>query len=172
MGITLLEAARLTGRDKSTIRRQIRAGKLSATRDANGTWLIEPCELERLHSLHPADDTTAVPRDAPPESTGSTTDALVAELRATLAQMQERLADKDRTLDRAYQDIDHMRVTIERLSLALPKASETPPAVIAMPSGQGVAPSETAAPVDRPAQTRRQKLVKFWFGNQYRRRAG
>jgi Tfp pilus assembly protein FimV len=168
IGITLLEAARLTGRDKSTIRRQIRAGKLSATRDANGTWLIEPCELERLHSLHPADDTTAVPRDAPPESAVSTTDALVAELRATLAQMQERLADKDRTIDRAYQDIDHMRVTIERLSLALPKASET---VIAMPSGQGAAPPEAAAPVDRPALTRKQRLVKFWFGNQYRRRA-
>jgi hypothetical protein len=169
MGITLLEAARLTGRDKSTIRRQIRAGKLSATRDANGTWLIEPCELERLHSLHPADDTTAVPRDAPPESPA--TDALVAELRATLAQMQERLADKDRTIDRAYQDIDHMRVTIERLSLALPKASETPPAVVAMPSGQGVASPEAATPVTRPALTRKQRLVKFWFGKQYRRRS-
>jgi hypothetical protein len=33
--ITLLEAARRTGLDKSTLRRQVKAGKLSASRDPN-----------------------------------------------------------------------------------------------------------------------------------------
>jgi hypothetical protein len=40
--ITLLEAARRTGLDKSTLRRQVKAGKLSASRGPNGVWLIEP----------------------------------------------------------------------------------------------------------------------------------
>ncbi len=36
-------------RKKSTILRQIKAGKLSATRHDNGQWKIEPAELARVH---------------------------------------------------------------------------------------------------------------------------
>lgn len=103
MGITLLEAARRTGRDKSTLRRQIRSGKLSATRDHNGTWLIEVAELERLHPLRPEADTTAAPRDAAP-------DALVAELRAVIADLRA--------------DRDHWRDQAQRLALPAPKPVE------------------------------------------------
>jgi excisionase family DNA binding protein len=104
MGMTIGEAARRTGRDKSTLRRQIRAGKLSATRDHNGTWLIEPCELERLHPLHPEADTTAAPRDAP---ACNSTDALVAELRAVIADLRS--------------DRDHWREQAQRLALPAPR---------------------------------------------------
>src|SRR5262249_19874767 len=95
MGITLLEAARRTGRDKSTLRRQIKTGKLSATRDHNGTWILEIAELERLHPLRPADDTTATPRDAPADAAA---DALVAELRGVIADLR---ADRDQWREQA-----------------------------------------------------------------------
>jgi len=111
MGITLLEAARLTGRDKSTLRRQIRAGKLTASRDVNGAWLIEPCELERLHPLRPADSTTALPHDAAPDAAVVTTDALIAELRAVIADLR--------------QDRDAWRDQAQRLSLPKPETPRT-----------------------------------------------
>jgi hypothetical protein len=93
MGITLLEAARRTGRDKSTLRRQIKSGKLSAARDHNGAWMIEVAELERLHPLRPEADPEAMPRDAPGAASGAaSTDALVAELRGVIADLR---ADRD-----------------------------------------------------------------------------
>src|SRR6516165_4904841 len=103
MGITLLEAARRTGRDKSTLRRQIKAGKLSATRDHNGTWLIEVAELERLHQVRSEDHTWAAPRDAPADAA---TDALVRELRGVIADLR--------------QDRDHWREQAQRLALPVP----------------------------------------------------
>jgi hypothetical protein len=54
MPYNLPQAAAAVGRDRSTILRAIKAGKLSATRDAasNG-WLIEPAELHRLYAVQP-----------------------------------------------------------------------------------------------------------------------
>jgi len=47
---TLREAAKAVGRDRSTLVRAIRTGRLSATRDvATGAWLIEPAELHRVY---------------------------------------------------------------------------------------------------------------------------
>src|SRR4051812_10424479 len=66
MPYNLPQAAAAAGRDRSTILRAIKAGKLSAARDAasNG-WLIEPAELHRLYPAQPDAqqrnaDTTAV----------------------------------------------------------------------------------------------------------------
>jgi hypothetical protein len=67
---------------------------------------------------------------------------------------------------------DDWKTQAQRLALTARNPQETTPAtpsaVMAMPSGQGAAPT----PVDRPAPTRKQRLVKFWFGREYRRRAG
>src|SRR4051812_44941197 len=54
MPYNLPQAAAAVRRDRSTILRAIKAGKLSATRDAasNG-WLIEPAELHRLYAAQP-----------------------------------------------------------------------------------------------------------------------
>jgi hypothetical protein len=111
MGITIGTAARLTGKDRSTLRRQIKAGKLSATKDeVTGAWMIEPCELERLHPLRPADDTTAAPRAAPGDIATvpllCPPDALVAELRAVIADLRS--------------DRDAWREQAQRLALPAP----------------------------------------------------
>ena len=167
MSLTLAAAAHLAGIDKSTLRRAVKAGKISAVRDDNGVWRVEACEVERLYPLttpeeaRPDAPPAALPRQAPPESAGSTTDALVAELRAALADMRQQR-------DRWEAQADSWKAQAERLTTALPKPVAEP-SVIEM---QGAVPPEAATPVTRPAQTRRQKLVKFWFGKQYRRRAG
>src|SRR5215213_370276 len=47
---TLRAAAKAVGRDRTTLLRAIRAGKLSAIHDAaTGSWLIEPAELHRVY---------------------------------------------------------------------------------------------------------------------------
>ena len=51
MSYTLGEAARATGRNKSTILRAIKSGMMSATKSANGDWSIDAAELGRVYPL-------------------------------------------------------------------------------------------------------------------------
>jgi excisionase family DNA binding protein len=102
MPYSLAEAAQATGLNRSTILRAIKSGRISGTRDASGAWQVEPVELHRI--FPPA---AAPPKVAPQDAQ---TDALVAELRAQLAEMR---AQRD-----AWQGI------AERLALSRPKPSE------------------------------------------------
>jgi len=45
--LTVGEASKRVGKAKSTISRAIKAGKLSAERNPDGSWSIEPVELDR-----------------------------------------------------------------------------------------------------------------------------
>src|SRR3954471_12919607 len=95
---TLAEAAKATGKSKSTVLRSIRAGRISAVRDElTGGWLIEPAELHRLYPEQggavrgAADDGSRNGHDA----------AAIVELRARLADSQDQVADLRRRLDTA-----------------------------------------------------------------------
>lgn len=92
---TLAEAAAACGLDKSTVRRAVRSGRISGTRDDLGVWHVDAAELHRVFPpvARPEGDTTAVPRDAPAKSADNTTDVLVAELRAVIADLRQ---DRDR----------------------------------------------------------------------------
>jgi excisionase family DNA binding protein len=46
--LSLSEAARVSGQSKSTIRRAINSGRLSATRTYTGDYLIDPAGLHRV----------------------------------------------------------------------------------------------------------------------------
>jgi hypothetical protein len=102
MPYSLAEAAQATRLNRSTILRAIKNGRISGQRDDSGAWSVEPVEL---HRVFPAAEALpkAVPQDAQ-------TDALVAELRAQLAEMR---AQRD-----AWQGI------AERLALGAPKPPE------------------------------------------------
>jgi hypothetical protein len=54
--ITLAQAAMQTGMARSSILRAIKRGALSGTRNADGTWLVDPAELARVFTVnsHPA----------------------------------------------------------------------------------------------------------------------
>ena len=49
MSYRLAEAAAACSLNKSTVRRAIKTGKVSATKDAHGQWHIEPAELHRVY---------------------------------------------------------------------------------------------------------------------------
>src|SRR3954447_16371111 len=99
---TLAEAAKACGKSKSTVLRSIRAGRISAVRDAlSGGWLIEPAELFRLYpeadrTVHGAADDVARNGHDAPEMT---------ELRARLADAHETIADLRTRLDTATQQL-------------------------------------------------------------------
>jgi hypothetical protein len=192
---TLGTASQATGTAKSTILRAIKAGRISATRDELGQWQIDPAELARVFPLlaipsAPVTPPGATPeqppaaRDAPAIERDATTDMLVAELRATLTDMRQ---DRDRW-HTAYEkeQAAHARTqdALAATQRLLPPPAPTPVEQGATPNGEGnergattagegmehgATPSE-AVPVVRPAMTRRQRLAKFWFGREYRRR--
>jgi hypothetical protein len=47
--MNMSEAAQWTGKDRSTLLKAIKAGRLSAEKNADGEWLIDPAELARVY---------------------------------------------------------------------------------------------------------------------------
>ena len=56
MGYSLTEAARASGKSKMTIQRAIKGGKISASRNEDGSYDIDPAELHRMFPVVPGDD--------------------------------------------------------------------------------------------------------------------
>ena len=192
---TLGTASQATGTAKSTILRAIKAGRISATRDELGQWQIDPAELARTFPLlaiprmAPAQPSTE--RDAPAIERDATTNILVEELRTALAQMRrdsdywrsahegERAAHAEtraahaKTQD-ALQHEQAEHAATRQLLLPAPKPPIEHGATAiergATSVGEGIERHATP-PVARPALTKRQRLAKFWFGREYRRRA-
>lgn len=55
MSYTLNEAAKATGKSKTTIHRALKSGRVSATKTENGSYSIEPAELHRVFPPVPAE---------------------------------------------------------------------------------------------------------------------
>ena len=51
--LSLSQAAKITGKSKSTINRAIKTGKISAARHEDGSYSIDPAELSRAFNLEP-----------------------------------------------------------------------------------------------------------------------
>lgn len=111
--IKLGEAARLTGRSKSTIHRAMESGRLSYTVDGDGERLIDPAELGRVFDFKSKEGEEVATRNsgeterhsAQPDDSAQLVAQLAAEqaradgLEARLADMQETVADLRQRLD-------------------------------------------------------------------------
>ena len=64
MSYTLGTASKATGKSKATVLRSIRSGKISAEKDANGVWHIEPSELHRVYPETPIEPVSESGSDA------------------------------------------------------------------------------------------------------------
>jgi hypothetical protein len=116
----LVSAAAATGVNRSTILRAIKAGRISAQRDETNGWQIDPAELHRVFPPLPSSATTAT-------QLGATTDALVAELRAVIADLRR--------------DRDAWREAFENAQRLLPRPTQ--PDAIAMPGLSNTPPATT-----------------------------
>lgn len=116
MGLTLRQAAELSGTSRSTIHRALKNGKLSGGRLEDGAWDIDPSELARVF---PWDIAEPVQRDA----TGQDRNGL-EERESVLAVRVEML---ERQLDRERDTVEDLRKRLDRaedriLALSAPAA--------------------------------------------------
>ena len=123
MAHTLAEAAKATGRDRSTILRAIRVGKLSADRDPlTGAWLIEPAELHRVY------DPVDAQGDAQGNAQARTGDSAV--LHREIDLLRERLVEKDDVIDDLRRRLDKEAEERRKLTAML---TDQRPAVVQEP---------------------------------------
>lgn len=115
--VSISKAATLVGRDRKTLYRAIKEGRLSATQDATGTRQVDIAELARVFGAFPVARDSGETVSLPQTETGQTTDDLkarLAALEAENAQLRERVADKDR-------HIEDMRQTVRLLEHQTPR---------------------------------------------------
>jgi hypothetical protein len=107
MGYTLGQAAKATGKNRSTIYRAIKTGKISATQNAHSEWDIDPAEL---HRVYPAKQQGNTGRNSE-GATLSNTDFLIEnrELKAKLDAANERDRLKDQIIDDLKEDRNRWR---------------------------------------------------------------
>ncbi len=107
----LISAAAAAGVNRSTVLRAIKAGRVSAQRDATGGWLIDPSEF---HRVFPA---LALPAAVPAQHDQQQPDAEVALLRNMLEQMREDHLRREQDL---RQERDRWHAAYEATQRLLP----------------------------------------------------
>src|SRR5690242_19696368 len=69
--LTVGQAARLTGLNKTTMNRAIQRGRLSAHRHDDGSWRLDPAELQRVYAIRYLPESLGAPQDeAPNDASG------------------------------------------------------------------------------------------------------
>lgn len=136
MGLTLRQAAELSGTSRSTIHRALKNGKLSGGRLEDGAWDIDPSELARVF---PWDIAEPVQRDATGQDKNGS-----GERESVLAVRVEML---ERQLDRERDTVEDLRKRLDRaedriLALSAPAAD---PARPVRTGSDGARPSTLAA---------------------------
>ena len=125
--VTLGKAAQLTGTSKTTLTRAIRAGRLSAIRQDDGSYRIDPAELSRVYALKAVPPAT-VPTtgDVAHHSTPSETPATDPELQAKTAALEAELKGLRELVAELRQSRDDWRDQAQRLALTPPKQVSQP----------------------------------------------
>lgn len=124
MPMTLTEAAKATGRDKSTIRRAVKSGLISGARDPFGVWMVEPAELHRIYPPAESPGGAEVGVNSHAAADPAPADALVAELRAMIADLRQ---GRDAALADLRAERDQWRDQAQRLALPKPAAAVAAP---------------------------------------------
>ncbi|MDD5273526.1 MAG: hypothetical protein PHU14_12510 [Methylovulum sp.] len=123
---TLGTAAKATGVSRSTVLRAIKSGKISANKDVNGNYSIEPSELHRVFQPVPDEPShkTALTLHATDEKNAVTAallekiELLEKEREREREQLQGTVADLRNRLDQADKE---RRETLERLNASQEK---------------------------------------------------
>ncbi|WP_312785436.1 helix-turn-helix domain-containing protein [Brevundimonas sp.] len=109
MMFSMGEAARQAGVSKATIHRAIKAGKLSAAKKDDGSYVIDPAELFRAYPSVKQAGTVAARRSVTPHETAPETPDMTREN----AMLRERISE-------LKEERDAWRNQAERLLLAAP----------------------------------------------------
>ena len=113
--LTPKEVAKHIKKSKATVIRYIDQGKISATRDANGNYQIDPAELARFMSVEPfktAQDTTNETTQDTQIDTGETSEISI--LKAELEAARKLAEERDRELGHRDETIRDLRDRLDK----------------------------------------------------------
>ena len=135
MAYTLAQAAAATGRDRSTLLKAIKSGRISATRDAaTGAWNIDPAELSRVYSIGGSQANSEAGIGAAQADMRLLLEVertKAAGLEARLVDMERVNDDLRRRLDQADADrrqaLDRLAASQERIAALLTDQRPPPP---------------------------------------------
>jgi hypothetical protein len=110
MVYTLGEAAKATGKSKSTISKAIKNGRISASKGESGVYSIDPSELHRVYPIILHETGVPEQKDTLKSSEVDTTIAnKIRELEIFLKASEQRLEDRDEQLSDIKEDRDKWR---------------------------------------------------------------
>jgi hypothetical protein len=116
MPYSLKQAATATGKSKPTILRAIQGGKISAEKDMQGEWQIEPAELHRVYP--PVSERTTPAETVWNDTQQADSPFETALLRAEVEQMRERFSsleiDRERERREASDTITDLRRRLDQ----------------------------------------------------------
>lgn len=132
--LSLGQAAKLAGVGKTTISRAIASGRLSAARNGDGGYAIDPSELARVYTIEldpktgePIAATRSAERDTTQAGTASLEQSERSELQSLLAVLEERIDGLKSTVDAerrradaAEADRDRWASQAEKIAALLP----------------------------------------------------
>lgn len=116
MKYTLGTAAKATGKAKSTILRAIKSGTISATKDASGSYVIDPSELHRVF------EATASQPDASNDTQPTTQPSETLRLKLEILEIERQ------------RERDQMQATIDDLRTRLDRSEDRITALLSAPS--------------------------------------
>lgn len=128
MTLTLGQAARLAGMSKTTLTRAIKAGRLSASRRDDGSYAIDPAELERVYTLQPSppatpatshSDSRAVHHATPSATATATPPTPDVAMATRMSAMEAELRGLKDMVTELRQSRDQWQQQAERVTLAL-----------------------------------------------------
>ena len=110
MVYTLGEAAKATGKSKSTISKAIKNGRISALKGSNGVYSIDPSELHRVYPITIQETGTLEQENIHKSPEVDTTkENKIRELEILLKASEQRLEDRDEQLSDIKEDRDKWR---------------------------------------------------------------
>ena len=140
-------AAERVGKSKATILRNIKDGKLSASRDDSGNYHIDLSELMRVYSVDAGDPPHEVVREALRGGSNDPGDA--PEKRRDIEVLQVKLEAAHKTIEDRDRELVHRDRTIDDLRERLDKEGEERRRLTAMLTDQR--PKADQKPAERPA---------------------
>ena len=126
MPYTLGQAAKATGKQKSTILDAIKNGRLSASRDDKKQWQIDPAELFRVYPQAVQPNDTEHEETPPSASKNTLLEAKIGFLEREIARLEQTAADLRADREDLRQDRDHWRRQATNLLTHQP-ANQSPP---------------------------------------------
>ena len=106
MKYTLSKAAVATGKNKATIQRAIKSGKISAIKNSSGAYEIDPSEL---HRVYPATAQRVAQHDISNDTQHADKNSETVNFKLNLLE-----AERERERDQLQATIDDLRVRLDR----------------------------------------------------------